>query len=143
MPGRCAVTDEGRCASRMNEETTLYERVGGAEGVGRIVEELYRRVLADEELAPFFSRTPAERLKEMQKQFISVALGGPLTYGGRTMADAHRGRGITRYHLKRFTSHLVAALRGHLSSEDDALAIAARVNLYADEITGDYASENP
>ena len=34
-------------------------------------------------------------------------------------------------------------MRGILISEDDAHAIAARINLYADEITGDYDAENP
>ncbi len=132
-----------RVAEPMHEEPTLYERAGGAEGIQRLVDELYRRILADPELAPFFVRTPADRLRQMQVQFISVALGGPFTYGGKSMADAHRGRGISRHHIQLFINHLVAAMRGILISEDDARAIAARINLYADEITGDYAAENP
>jgi hemoglobin len=143
MPGRFPGCDERRDGFPMSDGSSLYERVGGADGVTRIVDELYRRVLADPELSPFFARTPPERLKEMQRQFIAVALGGPFTYGGRPLAEAHRGRGITRHHLHRFTAHLVAALRGQLDSADDAQAIAARLNLFADEVTGDHSAENP
>ncbi len=127
----------------METEQTLYERAGGSEGVARIVDELYRRVLTDPELAPFFAHTPPERLRQMQYQFIGAALGGPVAYGGRSLASVHRGRGISRHHISLFTGHLVAAMRGLLSSEDDARAIAARINLYADEVTGDADAENP
>jgi len=127
----------------METEQSLYERAGGAEGINHIVEELYRRVLNDPELGPFFTRTPPERLREMQRQFIGAALGGPVTYGGRSMTEVHRSRGISRHHISLFTSHLVAAMRGHLNSEDDVRSIAAHINLYADEITGDADSENP
>jgi hemoglobin len=127
----------------MDSQRTLYQIAGGAEGIHRIVDELYRRVLHDPELSPFFARTPPDRLREMQHQFISAALGGPVAYGGRTLTDAHRGRGISRHHITLFTAHLIAAMRGLLASEDDARAIAARINLYADEVTGDADAENP
>jgi hemoglobin len=127
----------------METERTLFERAGGAEGIERIVNELYRRVLEDPELSPFFARTPPERLRDMQRSFIGAALGGPLAYSGRSLSTVHRGRGISRHHIGLFTAHLIAAMRGLLSNEDDARAIAARINLYADEVTGDADAENP
>ncbi len=126
----------------MQTTQTLYDRVGGEEGIARLVNEFYTKVLADPELAPFFSHSSADRIRRMQEKFMSAALGGPAPYAGRSLAEVHRGRGITRRHIQLFIDHLIETMEGLSISRDDANAIAARVNLYADEVTGDFAHEN-
>lgn len=114
----------------------LYERIGGEAGITATVDEFYRRVLADPELAPFFATTPMDKLRRMQREFFAAALDGPLTYTGRTMSEVHAGRGIRPRHLKRFVDHLLETLRDQDIDEDDAYEIASRINTWADEITG-------
>ncbi len=79
----------------MGENMSLYDRVGGEETITRLVDAFYERVLADEELAPFFSGTSMDKQRRMQREFFAVALGGPIKYSGRPLGDAHRGLGIT------------------------------------------------
>lgn len=121
----------------MSQARTLFERVGGEQGVARLIQAFYARVLADPELSPFFTETSMERLRRMQRAFLSAALDGPIVYTGRTLAEVHYGRGIRPPHLQRFVEHLLAALRGFDVGEDDVEAIRARIATYADEITGD------
>lgn len=127
----------------MSSDQTIYDRIGGEATIGLIVEKLYREVMADEELAPFFAHSSHDKLKNMQRQFIAAALGGPNPYSGRSLKDTHKGRGITRHHIQLFIGHLVSALRGVNLDDDDIHSIQARINIYADEVTGDSQWENP
>lgn len=116
--------------------TTPYERIGGATTVASLVDDFYDRVLGDAELARFFERADLPRLLEMQRMFFTMALGGPVDYEGRPLAHAHRGRGITREHLQRFTDHLFATLEEYDLDEAERLDMIARINTYSSDILG-------
>lgn len=118
------------------EEQTLFARVGGERGVARLMDDFYERVLADPLLRPFFEGVPMDTLRRMQREFFAAALGGPVHYGGRSLAEAHAGLGIELRHLRRFLEHLFETLRDLEVTEEDAYAVVDRINLYADEITG-------
>jgi hemoglobin len=90
--------------------TSVHERIGGQEALIAVVDDFYERVLGDPELAVFFNGTNMPRLKGMQVEFFAAALGGPDEYGGRTMKDVHRGRGIGQHHFDLVAGHLTAAL---------------------------------
>lgn len=118
------------------EEPTLYERIGGEAGIARLMGDFYDRVLADPELAPFFAGIEMDKLRRMQREFFAAALGGPAHYAGRSLAEAHAGLGIGLRHLRRFLDHLFETLQAHGVTEVDAYEVVSRINLYADEITG-------
>jgi hemoglobin len=121
-------------------QPSLYERIGGAEAVSALINGFYERVLQDVELAPFFARVDMHKLRGMQREFFSVALGGPVTYFGKPLAYSHRGRGIERAHLQRFTEHMLATLRDQQLSERDVSDIIARVNVYSSDILGGHGA---
>lgn len=121
-------------------QPSLYQRIGGAEVVSTLVDGFYGRVLDDPELAPFFAKTDVKKLRAMQREFFSVALGGPVTYFGKPLAYAHRGRGIERRHLQRFTEHLLATLVGHGVEERDLHDVIDRINVYSSDILGGHGT---
>jgi hemoglobin len=90
--------------------TSIYEQIGGQEALAAVVDDFYERVLADAELAPFFTGTSMPRLKGMQVEFFAAALGGPDEYRGRSMKDVHRGRGVAQHHFDLVAKYLVDAL---------------------------------
>jgi hemoglobin len=114
---------------------SLYERFGGEAAVAACVEEFYARVLADDELAPFFAATSMEKLFRMQRELFTEALDGPATYSGMSLYAAHAGRGIRPVHLARFSQHLLETLRARNLSEDDVQDVVRRVALHAEDIT--------
>jgi hemoglobin len=91
-------------------DQTDYERVGGADAVTTVVQLFYERVLADPELAGYFTGVDIPRLKRHQVLLISQVLGGPAEYDGRDLRDAHAGMSITSDHYARVFGHLVAVL---------------------------------
>ena len=120
-----------------SHRVTLYDRLGGEATIARLVGVFYERVLADPELAPFFTDTPMEKQRAMQTLFLCAALDGPFEYTGRPLATVHYGRGIRPPHLARFVGHLLAVLRDQRLAEEEVLDIVSRIDTYADEITGD------
>ncbi len=117
-------------------ELSLFDRLGGESAIESIVRVLYERVLADEELRPFFEKTPMDKQRAMQHDFLCAALGGSLTYTGRSLGHAHQGLGITTRHFAKFVQHLLDALRSIGISEHDADEVISRINTFTNEITG-------
>lgn len=89
---------------------SIYEQIGGGEALEAVVEDLYARILADDELKGFFTGISMSRLKGRQVEFFSAALGGPDPYQGAPMRQVHLGRGITMRHFQLVATHLTEAL---------------------------------
>ncbi|NNE92902.1 MAG: group 1 truncated hemoglobin [Verrucomicrobiales bacterium] len=120
-----------------NEETTLYERIGGEDAITGMLDSFYKKVTTDPELSPYFKNVPMDRLQRMQREFFSSATGGPIKYSGRPLAHVHHPLAISSREFQRFTQHLIETLQEKGIDEQDVLDVIARVNLYADEITND------
>ncbi len=125
-----------------SETPSLYDRIGGETTVKSLVHSLYDAVLKDPELAPFFKNTTMAHLRHMQTEYFRAALDGPLTYAGLSMVKAHQGRGIQPKHFNRFAQHVLASLRSLNVTPTDTDAVVARINLLANEVTGNSASSD-
>lgn len=118
-------------------EETIYTRIGGEEGIAKLVDSFYEKVLADGELKFYFEHVPMEKLLVMQREFFSAATGGPIIYSGRPLGDVHKKLDISRREYQRFTEHLIETLQEVGANDKDVYDIIAKVNLYADEIVND------
>ena len=90
---------------------TLYDRLGGEDGIAKIVDEMTKRVIADPRVnferrdvregwfgkyEPWNpSKENVARFKRHMVEFISLAAGGPTKYTGRELGALHKGMGIT------------------------------------------------
>jgi hemoglobin len=82
------------CAAPPWHETTLYQDLGGEQGVVRLVSAFLDRLAGDSRVAPFFVRTNLDRFEEMLREHTCEIADGPCTYSGDSMSDVHRGLGI-------------------------------------------------
>lgn len=114
--------------------TTIYDQIGGAEALETVVEDFYRRVLADDQLSGFFTGTNMARLKGRQVEFFAAALGGPQPYTGAPMRQVHQGRGITMHHFNLVAGHLGDSLAEAGVPESTVGQIIAAIAPLADEI---------
>jgi hemoglobin len=115
-------------------EPTIYQAIGGETALVAVVDDFYGRVLADPELAGFFAGTNMNRLKGRQVEFFGAALGGPMSYSGASMRDAHRGRAIAQRHFDLVAGHLVASLTAAGVPDETVTQIVAAVAPLAGEI---------
>ena len=115
---------------------SLYDRIGGRDAIVELVDDFYERVLGDPELAPFFTASSMERLHNMQLEFFTAATGGPQSYSGLSLSDAHAGRAIGARQLTHFVDHLIATLHDRGIERDDVDEIVRRIGLSADDVLG-------
>jgi len=73
---------------------SLYERVGGREAIAAVVDDAIVNLAADERINRRFGNASIPRLRRNLVDLLCVRTGGPCTYGGASMADAHEGMQI-------------------------------------------------
>ena len=78
--------------------------------VASAVEIFYARITDDPSLASWFEGIELTRLKAHQRAFLTVCLGGPELYSGRSMRHAHAGLAITNDAFSAALAHLSEAL---------------------------------
>ncbi len=88
----------------------LYDRLGGKSAITAVVDTFVARVAADARINRKFARSSIPRVKTMLVDQICAQTGGPCTYTGRTMKDAHTAMGVTDGEFNALVEDLVAAL---------------------------------
>jgi hemoglobin len=92
---------------------SLYQRIGGEAAVEAAVDIFYRKVLADSRISGFFSDIDMDAQRAKQKAFLGMAFGGPKTYTGKDMREAHKrlvAKGLNDSHFDAVAGHLQATL---------------------------------
>jgi hemoglobin len=94
----------------MATEGSLYDRLGGIDAITAVVRAVADRQLNDDRINQKFARTNKDRLiKEFVDQ-ICEATGGPCTYTGRSMTEAHHNMAVTSGEFGAFVEDVVAVL---------------------------------
>lgn len=115
-------------------EVSIFELIGGEPALSAVVDDFYERVLDDPQLAPFFAGASMPKLKGRQVEFFAAALGGPDVYEGRSMRQAHAGRGIGQADFDKVAVHLTGALAAAGVPAETIAQIAATITPLASEI---------
>ena len=89
---------------------TLYERLGRAEGIQRIADDLIDNHFANPQFGPRFARLDRERLKEVAAKFFVSGSGGPNVYEGKDMVSVHRGMNVNNDEFMAVLDDAVMAL---------------------------------
>ena len=113
-------------------EKNLYERLGGAQGIAALVDDIVDAHMANPVISARFLpyRAQPDRLatvKQHTRAFLGAGSGGPEQYAGRDMRTAHRGMNISAEEYVATVDDILATLEKHRideASRKDVLAIA-------------------
>jgi hemoglobin len=97
----------------MNEQTSLYERLGGYDAITAVVNDLLSRLMADAVLGRFWSNRGDDgimREKQLLVDYLCMSTGGSTLYTGRDNVTSHRGMNISEKDWDTFIVHLNATL---------------------------------
>lgn len=106
---------------------TLYQRLGEAQGIARLVDDVI-----DAHLANPLVKTRYEQIKDMahvkqlSREFLTTGSGGPQTYSGKGMLAAHKGMNVSEQEFLAVVDDILGALNKNRIDEDskkDVLAI--------------------
>jgi two-component system chemotaxis sensor kinase CheA len=92
---------------------SLLERMGGISVVDAAIDVLYRKILKDPDLTPFFEGADTTLVQGRQVEFLTKALGGPDEYGGRDLRTAHKHlveSGLNATHFDKVADYLSQSL---------------------------------
>jgi hemoglobin len=91
-------------------EDALFGDLGGQAGIDKIVDLSVDNYLADDRIKATFDESNIDRLRaEFKVQFCQVA-GGPCTYEGHNMTEAHKGLHLTNADFNAVVEDLQAAM---------------------------------
>jgi hemoglobin len=94
-------------------EKTLYERLGGYDGITGFVENLLPRLKADALLGRFWANRGDDgvnREKQLLIDFFCSSSGGTVYYTGRDMKVSHKGMNISEKDWSVFFEHAGATM---------------------------------
>jgi|SRR5215470_132218 len=106
----CASTTS---SSESTPTPSLYRRLGGREGIAGVVDAFVANATADPRIGPAFKALPAAKvgpLKSNIADFICENTGGPCSYLGRPMKEAHKGLGLAKDDFDACNAALAKAL---------------------------------
>lgn len=104
-------------------EKTLFERLGGAEGISSIVDDVVDAHMNNVSISSRFLpyKEQPERLAVIKKHtvdFFSAGSGGPVTYTGRDMPSTHKGMNISSAEYLCAMDDIMNVLEKHKIDED-------------------------
>lgn len=102
-------------------ERTLYERLGGYDGITAFVENLLPRLKSDALLKRYWANRGDDgvaREKQLLIDFLCTSAGGPVYYTGRDMKLSHKGMKVSEADW--------AAFFGHAGATMEALSVPAQ-----------------
>lgn len=97
---------------------TLFNRLGGLKGISAIVDAVIDAHMNNPAIQARFIpyREMPERLASIRQHiidFFCAGSGGPVTYAGRDMTDAHRGMNITPGEYMHVMDDILKVLNAH------------------------------
>jgi len=91
-------------------EGSLYDRLGGVDAITAVARAFEDRAGKDDRINQKFARTNLDRLSKEFVDQLCQDTGGPCTYTGLSMKQAHTNMGVTNGEFDAFMEDLVAVL---------------------------------
>ncbi len=110
LPPRAAAPDPAPAPAAQAAPDAMYQALGGGDGVAKLVDAALKHIHGDLRINLFFEKTDLADLRRLLIEQICAATGGPCTYTGRSMEEAHSGMNLTDADFTAFVEDLVAAM---------------------------------
>ena len=118
-------------------QKSLYERLGGKDGIKAVVDTFVKNVSADKRINKLFAKTTGPKLEHFKAAMVDQiceATGGECKYTGKLMKDAHKGMKITEAQFAAVVEDLKMALEEKGVGEGERNDLFALLAPMKDEI---------
>nr|WP_235937726.1 group 1 truncated hemoglobin [Marinobacter caseinilyticus] len=109
------------------EPDSLYEDLGQRAGIAQIIEDMLYGVVDDTRIAFQFKGVDIVELHQGLTDHICQLSGGPCTYSGRDMREAHKDMNITATQFNALTENLILAMEKNRISTSAQNRLLARL----------------
>lgn len=116
---------------------SLYTRLGGADGIRRIIDDVIAAHLNNPVVSERFRKAEdIGRLKTKAWEFFCAGAGGPETYTGKDMIAAHKGMNITEQEYEAVTDDILSALAKNRIDDVTTRDVTAILNSLKSQVIG-------
>ncbi|MFJ3482139.1 group 1 truncated hemoglobin [Pseudomonas sp. NPDC090202] len=98
------------CAQQPPKDDSLYRDLGERAGIQKIVEGMLLHVARDPRIYKFFAKVDIVRVRNKLIEKFCVEAGGPCTYTGDTLAEAHKGLNLSRSDFNALVENLIDSM---------------------------------
>lgn len=116
-------------------DPTPYERLGGEPALRAVIDEFVDRAFADLMIGFFFRNADKQRVKDKEFELASSLLGGPHTYTGKPLRDAHGPHRIMGGQFMRRRKILQEVLEAHAVAPDIVALWLEHTDRLRDQVT--------
>ena len=123
----------GEPRSKPVNDQSLYERLGGYDGISAFANDLLPRLESDSQLGRFWQNRGDDgvaREKQLLIDYLCASAGGPVYYTGRDMKVSHVGMKISESDWDAFMQHAgatMAALQVPDRERDDVVTFVLSI----------------
>ena len=121
----------------MSNQKTLYERLGGYDGITAFTNDLLPRLQTDVQLGRFWKNRGDDgiaREKQLLIDYLCSSAGGPMYYTGRNMKTTHVGMKISESDWSMFLEHAGATMKALQVPQQECDEVVAFVLSLKDDI---------
>lgn len=126
-------------AARQVGTVSLYERLGAAPGIERLVDGIVaahmRNPVIEARFRPYLDKP--DRVAEVKRHmcaFLAAGTGGPDDYRGRSMCEAHRGMNISEAEYAAASEDISGTMERQGYDDETREAVLTIVRTLKDEI---------
>jgi hemoglobin len=114
---------------------SLYERLGGANRIAAIVDDVFDLHMANPLIKARFEKVDLTKLKRNATDFFCMGSGGPQAYQGKDMLAAHKGLNISEQEFIAALDDILAALdRNKIAPADKSEVLSILYSMKNDVI---------
>mgnify|MGYP001411123849 CR=1 FL=1 len=127
------------CASKTlppAADDSLYQALGQKPGITRIVEGMLLNVVRDKRINAHFRNVDPGLLRDKLVEKFCVEAGGPCTYTGASMVEAHKGQRIDPTEFNALVEDLIKSMDAQGVPVPDQNRLLARLAAQRGEVMG-------
>lgn len=94
-------------------EATLYQRLGGEEKIRKIAASIFDNHAKNPAIKARYGSSDRSNVIRLVAEFVCAGTGGPQTYTGKSMLDAHRGMNVSEQEYVAVLDDILDALDEH------------------------------
>lgn len=94
-------------------DASLYERLGGEKKIHKLATAIYDNHSKNGAVSARFAKSDRQKVIGLVAQFICAGTGGPQTYAGKDMINAHKGMNISEQEYFAVLEDIVEALKAN------------------------------
>ena len=110
LPALCVISFAAFAPLAAADETTLYDKLGGHEGVTEIISDMLDYSLENPRISHIFDNSNIPRLEGLLVEHICSLTDGGCEYTGQDMDKSHAGLGIENKHFNALVEDLQKAM---------------------------------